>query len=370
MWPGPAAAYDALTAGVQRQRPKLELAFRTTGTGWEKRTVELLDGDVTLDGDAAVRASMRATIRLPGTDADLVDNPILAWATITVDYTATGGAPGEMVVPLGVFALDSMSTDIRTGRTTITGRDLASIIQQRIPWGAPIIINATANAVDAIKAIVSYQLTSWTYGTLGKDWTNVATSTATVGTDLVIEGSDSDPWEACQDLATKIGRRLYWGRDGRLVLQNPGWSRGAWDLRPGPQAVITELAQNARDFAPNFVSVRSSAPDTNIVANASRDNGPNGWKASNSRVFFYSSPLLTTQAAADLAAVTRMNNLRTSDISAQGAMVRNPGLDPFDWVRVNIPDGSGGDMYLDARTVTIPLVGGEGRITACAGDGY
>lgn len=313
----------------------------------------VIDGSVTLDQTAATRGRVDLSI----VDPELVpDDPSDALAPFGNEVRVYRGIPGTLV-SLGIFRIDEANvTDQADGLTiAVTGMD-RSVRLIDAKFEEPYIVSAGTNVVNAIETMVGQA-----------DGTIVVNLEPTAAVmPLIVYEEGGDRWKALQDMATSIGRSLYFDGDGELT-GNPV-SSGA-----NPVAAIAEGAGGtmlsagrrfARSGAHNrYIVTGENAAEGSAPARgvATDDNplSPTYYFGAFGRVpAFVTSQLVTTDAqAVDMAQGLLARELGVTDQINFGAFV-NPALEPDDVVTVTRERlGVNEDHIIDSLTIPLSAAG-------------
>lgn len=269
--------------------------------------------------------------------------------------------------PLGVFRV-VQSQPVESGdgiRVNVEGVDLSWSIG-RAAWTAPWAIAAGTTAEAAIAAIVNerssvavsmslqttgYQLPALIYGLGGED--------------------ASDPWTACQSIATDAGYDLFFNQAGTLVMQSTP--------TPASPAVLTYSADAVRvmltaertwdgNATYNGVIVQAENPDlTAPLSGAAYDLDPGSatyWYGAFGRFpEIISSDRIQTQPQADAAAQERLNRRLGRGVTLAWTQIVNPALDAGDVIRVVRPGLRLDDKFV-VDSLEVPLTAAEGMSAA------
>jgi hypothetical protein len=331
------------------------------------------DGNIQADRTADIRR--RCTINCVDPDGQItptsVDSLLTPFGTEIRPYRGVRYAETREieVVPLGVFRLSKVTvedvpggTSSSTGGTpgiTLEGYDRSRTIQ-RDKFTSPWVINSGTNVIDAIKAIVAR-----TFDDLDFDYidTNV-----TVPSSLTYD-VDSDPWQACNDLATSIGCEIFFNVLGDLVIAPPI----DVDALPSPDF---DYIENKNCTMLDLQVVYSDDPGYNGVV-LSADQPDDGsapirsvvWDEEPSSPTYHLGPygevpmvvtdsVVTTQDDADKAAAALLATLLgySSQVAITAAV--NPAIDCGTVIRIERAAVGVKDSYL-VDAVQIPMLASE-----------
>ncbi|MFD6770986.1 DUF5047 domain-containing protein [Micromonospora chalcea] len=329
-----------------------------TGVDPAGTTIPILAGDVQVDGAAQVRSTLDLTTE--GT----------MWPTRVDDLLAPYGNEafvrrgiryGNGVtewVSLGYFRLYTPDQDrVPDGPIRIAARDrMSGIVDGRMVM--PRVFPATTTYGQVVTSLVG-EVYPWAT----VEWDD-ATADEQIGRQVIAE---DDRYETLNDLVTSVGKVWWWDHRGILVIRTPPpLSAPVWDVNHGRGGVLMSLSRRlTREGVYNAVVATGEGADTARPARAVVvDNDPR------SPTFFYgpfgqvprffSSPLITTQQQAALAAASMLAKQVGLPYAVDFTMVPNPALEPFDPVRVAFPGRS--EVHVLDR-LTIPLTA-EGTLTA------
>ena len=324
--------------------------------------VEVVDGTVTLDQQAAVRGRCDLTI-VTDPDYDIQGLVPNSASSLLAPYgneiqlsrgIAYADGTSE-VVPLGVFRIqDAQVDDDPSGmQIKIAGQDRAArFIDAR--FEEPYQVAAGVNYGTAIEDV------------LQDAWPEVPTSfalTAQLAPSLIAQEGD-DRWAFAQSMATAIAMDLYFDGDGVCVLAPVSLSDPVMTIAEGEDGVLVAAGRRwTREGA--FNAVIATGENTGEAAPArgvARDDNPYSptyyYGAFGKVPRFYSSPFLTTDAqAAAAAAKILADELGTTESVSFGSLVL-PHLEPGDTVRITrARAGIDEDHLVDQLTVPLSSLG-------------
>jgi len=171
-----------------------------------------------------------------------------------------------------------------------------------------------------------------------------------------------DPWRELQDVVAAYARRLYYDRDGTLIIGNvsvPPLSEAvslsgtyslvtAYEGLPGNVAVVRGQSTDPA-VPPVQAVVMDDDPTSPTYAGATPDGSPYG------RVTrFLTSPLITTVGQAENAALSMLAREKAAGASWQVTVPYNPTLDCGDLLAVVV---GGETVYLLVDAVSLDLFG-------------
>ena len=354
-------------------------AFRRAVVGCDQRaivrvTVELdgselgalpfTEGSVDCDGtrDGALRSLSLAVSPHPDAFAWLAT----AGAEIVVARGLVLPDGTEELVPLGVFVLDADLEETEEGTITVSAGDRSRRIS-RARWTDPYTVPVGTAVGDALADLLR---ACWPDCPIG---TSLATADKLTGAKLAyLDGADSDPWKDARALAASAGLDLYFDGDGMVQVRDtpdPESDPACWIYAAGDEAVVlgrTRRAVLTRQY--NGVIVTGEGSGVAVPRRGEAwDEDPNSPTYADGPMgrvpLFYSSPLLTTQAAVDSAAETILARVRQPIEQTSFTLLPNPAHEAFDVVEFTEADGTVRRYMLDV--VGIPLDAG-GSLTATA----
>jgi hypothetical protein len=169
-----------------------------------------------------------------------------------------------------------------------------------------------------------------------------------------------DPWRELEELVEGFGYRIWYDRNGNLVLDQPPLPDPTQAFALGGELSITGTFDHR---PPNVVVARGETSDgTTPVQSVAMDDDTSsptyagaapGQSAYGRVTRFFASPLMVTQGQADLAAqsilTTEAGRAATWDVSK----AYEPTVDPDDVLTIPLGDGLVLPLSVDAVTVNI-----------------
>lgn len=317
-------------------------------------------GTVTLDQTAASRGRLDVSItnlELLPTTADALLAPYGNELKVSRGVLYPDGV--SELAALGVFRIDEVDIDdsaTAPGAMRITGLDRSAIIIDA-RFEEPFQVDAGTNLVTALERVLAAGYPGIV--------TDFPTTTLTSG--LLIGEEGGDRWAFAQDIATSLGKRLYFDGDGVAVLRDVSiGTTVVATLAEGEHGVLVSANRGAkRAGAYNRViatgeNTGEAAPVRGVATDAD-PGSPTFYGGPYGRVpMFYSSPFLTTDDQCASAAQSMLSKqLGTTQSVSLGAIV-NPALEPDDTVRIVRALTSIDEAHI-LDSLTIPLdVGGAG----------
>lgn len=303
----------------------------------------IISGDVQLESSAGVRATIECEVAAvdPDTGEDLWPaaasdalTPYGGYELFAERGVAFGGGSIEYV-SLGYFRIDNVEQpDAPNGPIRITGSDRMSMI-----------IDATLTdpkqyaATDTYVGVVS-DLVLDAYADAEIDWDDLGIGGDAIGRSVVVE---SDRYAFLRELVTSVGKVAYFDHRGRLTIKSPpDPTMPLWTVARGAYGVLVSVSRSlSREGVYNGVIATGEAFDTETPARGlATDDGvssPTRWGGPFGKVpREFSSPLLTTDAQAKLAAATVLQRSLGLPYNVDFTAIPNPALEPDDPIAVGI----------------------------------
>lgn len=329
-----------------------------TGVSPNGTIVQIIDGNVVLDGTADIRGTVDLTIDGTGAWPNENDDLLAPYGNEVFIRRGVTYGPVPEWVSLGYFTIIAAEqNEPPDGPIRITARDrMSGIVDAKLLQPKQYLKTNSRGAVviNLVKEVYPWATIQW------DDATDMNT---VIGANNVAE---QDRYAFLNDLVTAAGKIWYWDYRGVLVIRDPpNPTTPVWDVDFGPSGVMVALAKHiTREGVYNAVVAVGEAADTSPAARAVVvDNAPSSptyWYGNFGKVpMFYSSPLITTTAQAVKAATSLLKQNLGLPYSVDFTSIPNPALEPFDAVRVVYPTRAraGGRVeeihVLD--TLTIPL---------------
>lgn len=319
-------------------------------------TLPVTGGEVTVDVTSAIRRRCKVTLADPlgtwtpsvSTDAlTPYGNELRLYRGVTYNNGTT-----EMV-PLGVFGLSVIEISDLAGVTlSLDGFDRSrKVARARI--GSFYQSTPGTDAGTVIQALLTARVPLLTY--------NFAVTTYVPGPVILQPGDD--PWSVASDIANAAGMDLYIDVAGVVTLTptvDPATAPTVATFAEGSASTVTSVTRTLSDqMTYNDVYVTGentglTAPVSGRSADFSRTSptyvgGPFG-----DVVELFSSPLLTTAAAAKAAASSRLARVTGLSEVVKLTCVPNPALDANDVIQVTRAASKTNARY-SIESMTIPL---------------
>ena len=331
-------------------RARVCVTFQTgvAPTGTE---IDIVDGNVRTDASSDVRSTV-----------SLVTSGVGAWPHDPVDLLAPYGnelfverginyGNGTVeVVSLGYFRIDRTDQDDGPdGVIQLTASDrMAGIIDARLPL--PIQFEAGTTVEEVFDELVH---------DVYPDATIEFDFTASGSTLDVSHVAEEDRYGFLRDLAKSRGKIMYWDYRGVLRVESPpDPSTPVYAIDAGRGGTLVRLSRSlSRQGVYNGVVARGDQPtdDVQPIAVVVDNNpaSPTYWNGRFGKVprYYYSS-FITTAAQATSAATSILQRAVGLPYSIDLNAVPNPALEPYDPVRITMPDRT--DIHV-IDSLTIPL---------------
>ncbi|WP_217235475.1 DUF5047 domain-containing protein [Streptomyces sp. AC555_RSS877] len=312
-------------------------------------------GSVTVDGAQAIRRTCTVTCPdptlIPRTPADeLATYGARMRIARGVDY----GDGTQELIPLGVFRLDDVDGDVSEGSVTLTGSDLAIIVQDD-KFTAP--YRVTGTVVSAITEIIQRSIP-------GADIISQITNTVIGSRVFAVE---ADPWAGVQEIAAAAGAECYASPDGEFIIATlpdlattePVWAIEAVEggaYISGQRAMSSKAVHNG--VLARGENTSDNAPPVSYLATDNDPNSPTYWGGPfGRRPTFHNSSTLITTGACQAAATVILAKAKAPNASGDISSLPNPALEPGDVLRVQHEDGSRELHQVAAFTVPLDLGG-------------
>lgn len=291
-------------------------------------------GVVDLDANAATRGQLQTTIggedwvpKLPGDPLAPYGNEIQVWRGLKYPEGDT-----EMV-SLGIFGIEEADVDDEGVTTSITAYDRSMRISRskfqdpyQVTSGTPI-----------GEAIVNVGLSRWAE----MPYNEAAFDALTTTMPLVTAAEGEDPWEFMLGFATALGRVLYFDGDGILDIKPYTVTDAVAELREGQGGVLVKANRNwSRTDTFNIVIATGENSESGAVyrgvaqdmdpTSPTNVGGPFGPVPE-----FYSSPHIQSDAQAQDAAQSKLDQELGTLANVSFGIAPNPALEPDDsvWIQ-------------------------------------
>lgn len=312
--------------------------------------VPVADWEVTCDRTSKTRRTLRATL---GSGVPIGITGLSAYGAVLqlesgIDY---GDGTVELL-PVGRFRLDRRDTARPGAGSTITGYGLEQVVQD-----ARFLTPRTtsgSSAVDLITTLIQEAIPG-----------AVVINRASRDTSVRQVTWDRERWDAIDgtdaSLARAIGAEVYADGRGRFVITDVPTlaDRPVWTVDEGPGGVkVSESSSETASGVYNIVvasgdGTDGTAPIGPVIAYDDDPTSPTYWQGPfGPRPRFYSSPLLTSAAAATLAARSVLADSLGLVRSLSFEAVWHPGLECGDLVLVEREGGRLEPHLIDRLTLS------------------
>ena len=322
-----------------------------TGVDPDGTEIEILDGDVQVDGSAQIRSTLALTTEGKGMWPTQASSLLAPYGNEV--FVRRGIRYGNGVtewVSLGYFRLDTPEQDrVPDGPIRLSAKDrMAGIVDGRLL--APKPFAATATYGQVLSALVA-EIYPWAT----VEWDDTTVDQA-IGRQVIAE---DDRHKVLDDLVTAVGKIWWWDYRGVLVVRTPvSPTVPVWEVNHGADGVLVSMSRRlTREGVYNAVVATGEGADTatpvRAVAIDSNPNSPTFWGGQFGKVpQFFSSPLITSNGQAATAATSMLIRQVGLPYAVDLSAVPNPALEPYDPVRVTYPGRS--EVHVLDR-LTIPL---------------
>lgn len=307
-----------------------------TGVSPVGTEVAILGGDVKLDAGADIRSTVE--LQVDGSDTwPAAASDLLApyGNELFIERGVAYGGGATEWVSLGYFRINTLEQDDAPfGPIRITGTDRMSMI-----------IDAKMTTIKQYAAAVSNgtmlaDLVTDAYGAAVVAWDDDTVRTAPIGRTFIVE---EDRYAKIKELVTGLGKIAYFDYRGILLVRTPASPDDpVWTVSRGEGGVLVEASRSlSREGVYNGVLATGEAldtePPTRGLAVDTGASSPTRWGGPFGKVpRYYSSPLLTTDSQAQLAAATILRRSLGLPYNVDFTAVPNPALEPDDPVSVGI----------------------------------
>lgn len=306
-----------------------------TGVNPVGTQVKIVNGDVTIDGGAAIRSNLQLSIEPDDLWPDESSDLLTPYGNeLFVERGLSYGGGSFEYVSLGYFRINLVEQDnAPSGPIRITATDrMSNILDAKM-------VEIQSFAANTQIGDVVGDLLFDAYGALEIEWDD-DTWTDTLGRAAQVEG---DRHAFVNELITSRGKVWYFDYRGILVIKSPPDPRVlVWVVSRGRGGVLVSAARTiSREGVYNGVLATGEGLDTEVpVRGLAVDDDPTSptyWSGPFGKVpREYASPLLKTDGAAQLAARTILQRSLGLPYSVSFQSVPNPALEPDDPIAVGI----------------------------------
>lgn len=328
-----------------------EFQTGTTPTGVK---IDIIDGDVKLDGTAEIRSTLDLTTN--GRWPVFANDPLTPYGNEIYVKRGVKYSDGLIeTVGLGYFRIQAPEQDrAPDGPIKIEARDrMAGIVDGRLLAPVQFLPGATLGFVfnTLVKQVYPSAVIEWD----DASDTNVLARSAI---------ADEDRYAFLDKIVRSLGKVWYWDHRGALVIKAvPNPAQPVVEVAAGEGGVLLKLSRSlTRQGVYNAVVATSDAIDaTAPVRGVAIDNNPLSPTYFHGRFGpvprFFASSFLTTQAQAQVAAEAMLRRNLGLPYSVDFTAVPNPALEPWDPIRTRVGRDGPAETHV-LETLSIPLVAG------------
>lgn len=321
-----------------------------TGNQPTGEALPLLDGAVEFDATADIRAS--GNVEIVGTWPGALNLRLAPFGSEV--YLSRGidrGANGVLWAPMGFFRISQVSqNDSATGPLKLNLDDrMATVIDSRFLQPRQWLAGTTVGEIVTEIITEVYPAAQIVF--------DDDSDLSELGRSLIAEESRYD---VLLTLAEGLGKVVYWDELGRLLFRTiPPEDEVTWAVRAGPDGAMVQADRSlSRDGVYNAVVVNGEGADelmpVRAVAYDASVTSPTFFGGPFGRVpRFYSSSFITTMEQAANAARNLLRQSLGAPYDVGLSAIPNPGVRPYDVLRVVYNDGNR-EMHIVDRA-TIPL---------------
>ena len=336
------------------------------GPNLETRRVEVVSGgsgtsSVTVDVTAQILRY--CSITMTDSDGTLEDFLVQPGVEIIPFRGVMYSDDTIEAVPLGVMRLASI--DIQDNNNGLGAKDITvegydrSRTVSRDAFTTPYTIPSGTNILDAIKTILGRTFDGLDYDAMGTSLTTTAPK---------VYDAQSDPWQACQDLAQSMGCTIFFDVLGRVVVAPPTdidalpspafeyiegngcqmiYLEKKYSDDPGYNGVVL-TGESVGDSQPPVTSIQWDDEPTSFTYH----NGPYGEVP-----FFVQDENVKTQSDADAAASSILKGMLGFSYQLTLTTLVNPALDITDVVYVKRDRANVNALYaVDGLVIPLSIV--------------
>lgn len=345
MRPVSVALLDALT-GSHRISTRVQVV-PAGQTGTEPTGGLLVDhigGDVTLDGGADIRSTCEVEITPYAADTgdrlwpDSTTAPLTPYGAneLFIERGVELGGGAIEYVSLGYFRINDVEQpDAPNGTIRISGADRMAMIVDAT-FTDPVQFTSTQTYGEVVEWLVTDAYTGAVI-----EWEDEAVRDSPIGRAIAEE---SNRYSLLATVITGLGMNAYFDHRGVFVIiYPPAGVEPSWVVSRGRGGVLVSAARSiSRSGVYNGViatgdAVTDDAPAARGLAVDSNPDSPTLWGGPFGKVpRSFSSPLLTTDAMAQLAASTVLRRSIGLPYNVDFTAVPNPALEPDDIIAIGL----------------------------------
>jgi hypothetical protein len=323
-----------------------------TGTLPTGTPLSLVDGSIEFDATADVRASGSVTI--VGGWPDALDLSLAPFGSeVFLSRGIDRGANGVLWAPLGYFRISEVSQgDAAKGPLKLDLDDrMATIIDSRLMQPRQWLIGTTVGEIVDELVLEVYPDAVIVF--------DDDSDLAELGRSLIAEESR---YEVLITLADGLGKVVYWDESGQLLFRSiPDDETILWTVNAGARGTMVQANRSlSRTGVYNAVVVTGEGADelepVRAVAYDAQVTSPTFFGGPFGRIpRFYSSSFITTNSQAEGAARNLLRQSLGAPYDVGLSAVPNPGVRPYDVLRVVYNDGTRETHIVDRATITMDV---------------
>lgn len=322
-----------------------------TGVNPTGTTIPILDGDVLVDANAQIRATLSLTTEGRGMWPTSADALLAPYGNEVFVRRGVRFADGSTEwVSLGYYRITTPDQDRAPyGPISVAGQDrMAGIVEARMIAPRSFGVGATFGSVvaDLVADVYPWATIEW----------DDDTDTQAIGRAVI---ADDDRHRFLDELIKSVGKVWRWDHRGILTISSPTPpSEPVWEVNHGEGGVLLSVSRRlTRVGVFNGVVATGEGTDTTKPIRAvvvdSNPASPTYWGGPFGKVpKFYSSPFITSGDQAANAAATILTRRLGLPYSVDFTAVANPALEEYDPIRVRFP-GRTETHVLDRLTVPL-----------------
>ena len=319
--------------------------------------IAVTDCSVHIDAGSDIRRTVSLTLPSPADFPATESDPYAVYGQQLYVERGIRYTDGSVErVPVGTFIITSVSGDIHHGPLAIAGSS-AELLIKRAPFD-------TATSTNGLTAagFISAQIAA---AVPAASFVNRSTSGATTLPTKTWNAGD-DRWAALCEVATAIGAELFCDANGTFVLADiPDiiTATPVWTVSTGDAGVMVsaDVALSADDVYNRVIASGENAednvPPVSAEARITDPTDPLRWDGPFGRVTeYYTSSLLTSQTAAQMAANARLRLRRAPNRTVSLQAVPNPALAEGDCIRVDYGPAAPAELHI-VQSIDLPRSG-------------
>lgn len=332
------------------------IVIATSITASDGSTLSAIDGSVTMDSRRNITrtASLELTATATMSAAQIYELVMTPGIEITIKRGLKLANGTIEYVPLGVFTTDGATINRSTsGTVKWDGSDRSKKIS-RAKFTDPYQITAGTTLVNAATSLLQSR---W-----GQTPVNFGSISDTITAQLVFEaGDNSDPWAQARKLFSDYGYDLNFDGNGTaraIAIPDPATAASVFDFGAGAtNLVMGAESTGSLEKVYNGVIATGEGSDVSSPTRGeawdTNPTSPTYYLGVYGKVpMFYSSPLLTSQALSQYAAITLLAKLKGRVDGLSWSTIVNPALEPLDVIQMTV---KGNTYKAVIDQLTIPL---------------